>query len=622
MLKRLMVGLVSMLLAVLAMAQTSTPILLAPQGGEVSLSGRMQWLEDVSTRMTLAQAHTAAGWRPLAVLPDFGYTRSAIWLRLTVEQPPQAVSDWRLEIDNAQLDDARLYRLGPNGSWQEQRIGRFVPREDWPLNSRTPTFGLQLPPGSHTLYLRLQGEHTLSSGIHLWTAEAYRVHSTYEALIFGGYFGMYAIVIVLQIFFWTMTRESRGGWYLFYTLVLLAGTLLNSGYPQNMLDLTSGTSTLFGVYLCLAPTAIARLTAVWLELDQHLPRLNRIYQYGSYGVAVFASALVLTDSYLVGVQLSQVSTLVLVLVSFGLGLCLWRRKVPHAGFYLLVFGFIDLGILARFLRNLGLLPVSFITDYALFIGITLHLLAMSLYFIYRYNHLHSSLKVEQRAREEQQDFVNMVSHEFRTPLAIINTSIQQLVANLGAPIEKTLQRGQNIRNATQRLAHLLDDYLSMDRLDSAHQPVKLISCDFFEVIEDATSDWPLGRIKIHVKDLPSPFLCDPDLMRIVLRNLLANADRHSPADLAIELNVSGYPHGGLHIRLQDHGEGIAPDELSHLFQKYFRGRGSKGKPGAGLGLYLVQRIVHAHGGTIEVQSTLGQGTTFSILLRPGPLRRA
>lgn len=621
--KRLYVVLGCLLLATSTLAQPNPVIRLDPALAAVPLAGRMEWLEDASTQMTLAQVQAAPGWTRLPGLPNFGYTYSAHWLRLTLEQPAEAKSDWRLEIDNSMIDEIRLHSPAADGSWQLQRAGVMVDRADWPLTSRPPVFRIQLQPGQHTVYLRLQSRHTMTTSMYLLTTDRYRVQSNREALVFGAYFGVYAVVIVLQLFFWLMGHDRLSAWYFLYTVVLFFGTLLSSGYPQIIFDMSAAwVLPAIGIYLCLAPTVLARLTSLWLALDQQFPRFDRIYQYSVYTAAVISGALVLVKDYQLGVSLGQFVTLPLLLVSTGLGFWLWRKRVPNAGFYVMVFSFVDIAILTRYLRNLGLAPAGVFVDYALFVGTMLHLVAMSLYFIYRFNHLQSSLRLERTAREEQRDFIGMVSHEFRTPLAIINTSIQQLAGNLDAPVEKSLQRAQNIRNAVQRMDLLLDDYLSLDRLDSAHQAVKLQPCDFFEVIEDATSDWPLGRIQIKVRDLPASFVCDPDLMRIVLRNLLANAIRHSPADSTVHLEVTGTERQGLHILVRDQGDGIPADELPRLFQKYFRGRASQGQPGAGLGLYLVRRIIHAHGGTIEVQSAQGQGTTFHVQLPPGGLPRS
>ena len=160
----------------------------------------------------------------------------------------------------------------------------------------------------------------------------------------------------------------------------------------------------------------------------------------------------------------------------------------------------------------------------------------------------------------------------------------------------------------------MDEYLSLERLENADQPARMSACDPLELLEDAAADWPDGRVVLRTQKLPSRFVCDPDLLQIALRNLLANADRHSPAETSIQLTATGDLRGGLRIEVIDQGEGLAPDELSRLFQKYFRGRAATSKPGAGLGLFMVKRIVELHGGQITVQSTLGQGSRFVIQL--------
>lgn len=208
----------------------------------------------------------------------------------------------------------------------------------------------------------------------------------------------------------------------------------------------------------------------------------------------------------------------------------------------------------------------------------------------------------------------MVSHEFRTPMAIISTSVQQLVANLDAPQDKMQERAGNIRQAVYRMERLLSEYLSVERLDTAHQPIRLVSTDFFEVIEEAVADWPLERIRLQVGELPEHWVCAPDMMRIVLRNLLENADRHAPPHTRIDLSVRAEADGSLRLSVTDHGEGIPPEELPKLFHKFFRGRASQGTPGAGLGLYLVARIVAAHHGRVSVDNTAGQGTSFLVHL--------
>lgn len=609
-----------LLCSVCALLQAQTLITLDPQTLEQPLAGRMAWLEDESGRMSVDEVRRADDWVHLSGMPNAGYTSSAIWLRLRLEQTSND-TDWILSIDDSLMDEGRLYIPLLEEGWAVQRAGLKVDRSAWPLGSRIPAYRLRLAPGEYEVYLRLESAHSLSYTLRLQTKDGFLQQSARDGLLYGLYYGLFLASVALQLFFWIAARDVLSGWYLLYSMVVLLVTSLRAGHPQEFFGFHQPGINLLGVITLLAPLAVVRLTAVWLDIGRHAPRLNVLFQSSAYVMALLTTGMLLLGNAMRPLQLGQALTLFWFVVSFGIAGWLWRRKVAAARDYLLVFGIMIAWIMVRFLRNLGLLPVNFFTDYALYIGAMMHLLLVCIFFIQRYRQLRSSLETERQAREEQRDFVGMVSHEFRTPLAIINTSIQQLAANLNAPAEKSLQRAQNIRNAIQRMNMLLDDYLSLDRLDTAKQALQARRCDFYEVIEDAASDWPVQRIRIRIENLPSPFVCDPDLMRIVLRNLLANAVRHSPEDSVVELAVNGLPGGRLHIRVQDRGEGIPADELPRLFQRYFRGRHSQGKPGAGLGLHLVQRIVALHRGSIEVDSTAGEGSTFLITLPPGQLPR-
>ena len=108
---------------------------------------------------------------------------------------------------------------------------------------------------------------------------------------------------------------------------------------------------------------------------------------------------------------------------------------------------------------------------------------------------------------------------------------------------------------------------------------------------------------------------DPDRMAQVLGNLLSNALRYTPADGKIVLSAQSEPHT-LHLRVQDTGTGIAPEDLPHVFERFYRGEKSRQKQEgeSGLGLAIARSIVEMHGGTITVESTLGEGTGFTVTL--------
>jgi signal transduction histidine kinase len=433
-------------------------------------------------------------------------------------------------------------------------------------------------------------------------------------MFYGMYFGFFILVVVFQLFFWLTTREQINGWYLPYALFLFLAALMLSGYPANVFDWPDSFATPFlGAVLCLSIAFSSKFTSVLLDLPVVMPRLNRIFLTIFTGLSMATTASVLLGHYAAGVQSAQLTTLILIISSLCLVIYLIRRGHASARFYLLAFGVLDAGVVIRYLRNLGILLPGPLTDYGFYIGSILHLTLISLFIIYRYNAIKRALTIEQTARQEQREFMGMVSHEFRTPLAIISTSVQQLAGNPNAPPEKTLKRYENIKNASRRMSDLMDSYLSADRMDTTEQPLQVQVCDPQRLLGDIIAEWPKDRVRLTTTKLPVEYLCDPELIQVALRNLLANADRHSPKESVIELNATGNENGGMLITVEDHGQGIPDDEISKLFHRYFRGRAARGSPGAGLGLFLVKRIAEAHGGQVTVNSVPGK-TSFEMSL--------
>jgi signal transduction histidine kinase len=212
----------------------------------------------------------------------------------------------------------------------------------------------------------------------------------------------------------------------------------------------------------------------------------------------------------------------------------------------------------------------------------------------------------------------MVSHEFRTPLAIINTVTQQLARQLDAPRDKNLQRCANVRAATQRMTDMMDEFLSADRVGGALR----LNMGLFEprqFMNALVAEWEGERLELVCDHLPDSFTGDAALLRVAVRNLIANALQHSPVASPVRIALQGTPDRGLEISVTDQGAGIPEDELPKLFQKYFRGRGSQGQPGAGLGLYLVESIAALHGGSVRVVSEVGRGSTLVMTLPSGRL---
>lgn len=538
------------------------------------------------------------------------------WYRIEIANTAAAKTSWHLVVDAIRVDEVELYARPSGQEWSQQKAGGRIHRSVWPLQGRVPTFALDLEPGKHTFFLRVKGpQHWFLETAEIRSVPFNLALTGKEALMFGGTLALCLLIVVAQMVLWGYTRDHTFGGHALYSLALLFTLAASSGYWQLLVDFSSDTIVkLTGVALCVGYFHIARFSAGWLNLRKLSARLDRWHLAVALVITLVACAVVLMGRFEEGLNVTRMLLLVSWPLYFVWALWLWNRQWPGAKSYVLLFWIVDIGGLLRLLRNMGVVPQQFVPDELLLVVLVVHLLSVGIYLLYRQIALGRLLAQERLRREEQNDFVQMVSHEFRTPLAIINTTAQVISAQPDMPQDKLAERITNIREATKRLTSLLDDYLSVARMDSVYQPVKLDACDFYEIVEEATSDWPLERIRIEGKPCPSSWVCDSSLITIALRNLLANADRHSPASALITLRIGGDLAHALEVEVSDQGDGIADDEIHRIYSKYFRGRDTHNQPGAGLGLYLVKKIIHAHHGSISCMSTLGQGTTFRISL--------
>lgn len=230
------------------------------------------------------------------------------------------------------------------------------------------------------------------------------------------------------------------------------------------------------------------------------------------------------------------------------------------------------------------------------------------------------ITARRKSQEEQKRFVAMVSHEFRTPLAIIGTTIELLMVTTADLKDTTRREYSKIQKAVSRLTALLDHYLTEDRLDAARRGLDLQNTAALALLTDSQKSAQAlsneHRISVENAGTPDTILCDIDLMRLTLRVLTDNAVKYTPAGSHIELVCRPAPQGGVEFVVSDNGPGIPEDELASVFDKFFRGRRAADKPGSGLGLHLAQCGAQAHGGTLTARNRPAGGAEFSVWL-PG-----
>jgi two-component system OmpR family sensor kinase len=238
--------------------------------------------------------------------------------------------------------------------------------------------------------------------------------------------------------------------------------------------------------------------------------------------------------------------------------------------------------------------------------------------------LEEQLAQEQRLALAQRNFVSMASHEFRTPLTVIDGHARRLEkAREGAPAREIGERAGKIRAAVLRLTHLIDNLLSSGRMvdGGAELYFELVELDLATLLREVCQ---LHREMVPAAEIvecfggrPMSIVGDAKLLFQVFSNLLANAVKYSPNGGAITVDAALIDDEVM-VAVADRGIGIPAADLGRLFERYFRGGNVSGIVGTGVGLYLVKTAVDLHKGQIDVESEEGKGSRFVVRLPLDP----
>jgi signal transduction histidine kinase len=216
------------------------------------------------------------------------------------------------------------------------------------------------------------------------------------------------------------------------------------------------------------------------------------------------------------------------------------------------------------------------------------------------------------------DFVSLVSHELRSPMATVIGSartLQQRWREL-----KPEQRDSFlalIADETNRLATLIADVLDTSRIEAGTFSYTFADVDLVELLRDVVAAAEVGQdevpLETSIADPVPPIRGDRERLRQVLANLVENAVKYSPSGEPVEVSAAAL-NGNVVVKVRDRGPGIASEDQTLIFEKFGRARSGKALPGTGLGLFIARSIAEAHGGTLEVRSAPSEGATFTLVL--------
>ena len=230
-----------------------------------------------------------------------------------------------------------------------------------------------------------------------------------------------------------------------------------------------------------------------------------------------------------------------------------------------------------------------------------------------------ALKRAQELNELKSRFVSMASHEFRTPLSTILSSVS-LIGKYTAPGTETkrLKHIERIKSNVGDLTGILNDFLSLDKLDAgkvAYNPqiVDIVSF-IYDLLEELNLILKKDQVVNFHTELPVLQLeIDPQMLKNIVLNLTSNAIKYSPENSPIDLTLTE-EEKQVSLEIRDYGIGIPEEDCKHLFERFFRAHNTTNIQGTGLGLNLVKRYIDLLKGSIEFDSTVGEGSVFTIHL--------
>jgi len=234
------------------------------------------------------------------------------------------------------------------------------------------------------------------------------------------------------------------------------------------------------------------------------------------------------------------------------------------------------------------------------------------------------MRRERATSDYRGQLIDALSHQLQNPVAAISGNLELLFDHIepGDPTERPLRA---IERATGRIQAMIKDLLALAKVNNPDRPLHEVEVDLSALVRDVgesvSAETAAGdlNVELELPAEPMPVRGDPGELEDLVANLVSNAIKYSNPGRRVWVRVRRVAEGGaayVELTVVDEGIGIAPKEQGRLFEEFFRSQSveARARPGTGLGLAVVERVVRRHRGRVEVESVLGEGTTFRVLL--------
>ncbi|MEE4250554.1 MAG: sensor histidine kinase [Alcanivoracaceae bacterium] len=610
-------------------------IMPGPQDQELVIGRDLEVLEDPEGRWSLTDVRGsfADRFRPSERLfPGFGFTRSTIWLRFSVDFSRVQHQTWYLIQRHPIVDSVVLYSPRADGGYTELEMGDALPFSHRIMAHREFIFPLDSAANvPQTYYLKVSGKGALNLELKLSNAQGVIERTYREQLIFGLFFGGLFVMLVYNLLLYFSVRDVA---YLYYVVFLgaLELSLLNlNGFGlQYFWSEWPRINEHYPFFAYIGMAALIRYSLNFLDLIERLPRASRWLQW-LYRVAVVMVPLTLIVPAPWSYHLNTLLVLAVVLSLFVIGSLSWLKGYTAARLYVAAWSVFLLGCVVFALDNLGIIPHTTLGNYAPHIGGGWVAVLLSLALGDRINLLEEQRDNLSRESEETMRrhvaevqrldrdklvFLEYLSHELNTPLNWLGNARLLEAESMPRELRDAVLMVQRGQDRLQQLVATSLRYFDMAGRQQlpAHgfcQPMWMLD----RLLTDCSATVKDKELKV-LNRVPADLTvlaCEHEL-REVLMMLLDNALRVSPqgGEVVLSAEVSG---GEAVIRVCDQGRGIVRDNLEGIFQPFFMVGSGHHADGFGLSLPMARVMIRQMSGDLWAESAgPGKGACLCIRL--------
>lgn len=616
-----------------------------------------QWGFDQASHTDNAALYQA--WAPERGQINMGFSHSTYWVRIRLSRAADAPASWVLEVPFFQLSQVGFYAPGQPGV----QTGAELPLSSRPFLHRFFAFPIALDTQPQDFYLRVSSQHSVTIPITVWQEQPFRHHVQNTTLLQALYFGGLLALLIYNVFLGLSLKDSR---FLLYSLfIAVFGLAILSGNGMGQMFLWPGhawfdanAQTLFS---SLAGAFAMLFANQFLQARRYIPKTSALLWVLSCLFLCNALALMCAPwlDWPTAWLVKALSLLVLP-AAFLVVIAGFRvLQLGHKGarFFLLAWVVLWSGAIIALLRAFDLIPTNAYTSYSLQLSsaVEMLLLAFALADIVhlerqeREQAQREALLANQRLLERSQStqeqledevqkrtqelqqalasetqfldrylrFGALISHEFRNPLGIVNSQISLLRKEHSAGQLNLDKRLDTMSSATQRLLSLFETWLHGDRLQhdmKDFSPQHLPLAAWLRELVDAQSIYhDKNPLALNMHTPVGDVWVDENLLEVAMLNLIDNACKYSSPGQSVVIETRKKA-GWVGIAVIDQGCGIDSKDHQLIFDDYRRVSSESSIAGLGLGLAFVRRIVDKHQGQLELDSALGQGSTFCLWL--------